>query len=75
MKQNQQLIDACNLLCKYVSENLPEGWMIELQMMQDDCDVTLYDPQGNVIQDQIGDGDYSVFAEMCAYAKEHPETE
>lgn len=68
MKSNKiiskKLNDACNLLCKYVIDNLPDDYIITLNMSKDGCSMDLIDPDGH---DLYFDG--GIF-EAVEYAKD-----
>jgi hypothetical protein len=67
MNTTQELRAACNLLCAHVMKHLPRGWEIALLMRNGDCDVTLFDPNGDEIVSEGG------IVEMCEDANEMDE--
>jgi len=64
----QDLVAAVNLLAAYVSQNLPDGWEIVLQLTREEADIDLFDPGCNKIEEWFGDD--SVIVQMCEHAVE-----
>lgn len=70
MSTDRQLIDAVNLLCQYVDENLPRGWEITLTMRNGEAEATLTDPFGEDVWTDAADYNVSTLRDMCDTAKE-----
>ena len=66
---DQELIDACNLLCEFVGKNLPADYEIALIMRADEAECNLIDIEGDEVE-VIGDRGRSTIAEMCVVARE-----
>lgn len=67
---NRALIDASNLLCRYVQEHLPDQYEIHLVMASHEAYIELIDPWGNEIC-VTPDMDASEIYLACLDAIEH----
>ena len=65
----QQLIDACNVLCKHAANKLPEGWDIKLVIGSDWGSFSLSAPNGETVDAEWG-GNISAIDAMCVTAIE-----
>lgn len=74
-EEHRALIDALNLLCKYVDENLRPGWEITLTMNSDECYMDLTDPDGEDVEFEGGEMNYSSIVSACDSSKESEERE
>lgn len=70
LDDHRALIQASNLLCKYVDEHLPLDYEIHLVMTSIEAYMELFDPWGNEIT-VTPDADASELYQMCCDAKEH----
>ena len=68
-KQHQELIDACNLLCRFVEENLPADWEIVLHMGSEEAYLDLINPEGDDIEFSTADQGESTIAGLCEDAQ------
>lgn len=46
---DEQLRDAINLIAEYATSRLPEDWEITLTLRKDESDLTLFDPEGQMV--------------------------
>lgn len=67
---SQQLIDATNMLCRYVAENLEEGWTIRLLMSSDASELELVNPDTDDIEHVDSEQGVSVIESMCKVSHE-----
>lgn len=68
---NDQLREALNLIGEHAAKNLPAGYSIAIALSSDECDMTLYDPDGNDIElPSLEDSD-SAIDRACREAAEH----
>ena len=77
MRQNEEsqaLIDAVNLIGRYIESNIADGWEIEMRFNAIECYVTLSNANGDEI-DVCLSGDYSTIIELCEASKELDELE
>lgn len=71
---HRQLIDACNLICEHVSENLPSGWELLLSMCADEAELTLLNPDGDRVELRAAEWRRSLIDDACEEARELSDT-
>jgi hypothetical protein len=69
-RMNKQLRDALNLIGDHVAKNLPSGYSIAIALSSDECDLTLYDPDGNDIELPTLEPNDSAIDQACREATE-----
>jgi hypothetical protein len=68
-EHQKRLIDAANLLCDEVRDNLPDGWEISLVMNKDEAYLSLTNPDGDDTDYDGGEHNYSSITAACDQAK------
>jgi len=68
---NKQLRDALNLIGEHVANCLPAGYSIAIALSSDECDLTLFDPDGNDIELPTLEPEDSAVDQACREAAEH----
>lgn len=77
-EQQQALIDAVNLICEFVEENLPEGWSLSLAMNSEESYLELTNPNGDDVDIPSAEYGHSGLAQACdeaAYLERQDESE
>ncbi len=64
----KRLIEACNLICEYVSSRLPEYWQVVLTIEKDDVNLELLNPDGEDCFVDSVDYGISVIDDLCVAA-------
>ena len=64
---SHELRDAMNLIGKYCSEQLPDGWMISLEVTSEEMNCELSDPNGDA-HDGWDSGERNAIVDCCDYA-------
>ena len=63
--EHKELIDAMNLICKYVAKNMKEGWELILTMSKDEAYLDLYDEEYEIVETSYTDYGVSCIATAC----------
>ena len=65
---DRQLIDACNLLCEYAIDRLPEGFELVLSVEDGEATLSLFDADCNDVEFENGDREISSWREAIETA-------
>jgi hypothetical protein len=50
---DDKLREALNFVCDYVCDNLPEDWRLDLAMYPGECNLELYNADGEDVTDEV----------------------
>lgn len=66
----RKLIDACNYLCEFVSDNLAEGFELTVELRKGEASLSLIDPSGDEVEIGTADSGISTIDEACVASRE-----
>ena len=69
-EKERRLIEAVELLCDQVRISLPERWSLCLSMDSTEASLNLTDPDGNDVEFDGGEHNYSAITSACDHARE-----
>ena len=68
MSIDKELIDAANLLCRFVETNIPRGCRLDVCMSRDEAYLSLTDPDGEDRELPTADAGVSSIRDACEVA-------